>query len=190
MTVVISKTRADSNRFVEECFNIISDDNEKNIIYCGVAGNQFGKIGDYSGPLPDLPQLYYHHKLQTLDYDPQWNPTFTADITKPETLQSNLHNKFDIAVITQVIEHVKDLTKIPETLYLLLKMGGHAIVDCPWGPEAPDYHAEPPSFGDYWRISDEGLRLIFSNKVGFNAIKSVRTSANAGILIQKIPMEK
>jgi hypothetical protein len=181
-----SRTRHDSNEFVKKSFKIIDDGNQKNILYCGVAGNSYGQIGDYTGPIPDLPELYRGHKIETLDCSTVWSPTITGDITDITTIHEKYYNNFDLIVITQVIEHVKNPHSVTNTLYTLLKKQGYAIIDCPWGPECPDYHAEHPNFGDYWRISDEGLKLIFSDDVNFRTILSERTSANAGILIQKI----
>lgn len=187
--MAFSPTRIDSNIFVRECFTILSHKGAiifgKNILYCGVAGNPSGVIGDYSGPIPDLPECYAGHNLKTFDVDPCWNPSFVADITDIDTMPPEIHGEIDLIVVTQVIEHVKNINKIPETINILLKRGGHAIIDCPWGPRSPDYHGEPPSFGDYWRISDEGLRLIFGTVSGFNVIHSQRTPANSGILIEK-----
>ena len=180
-----SRTRIDSNTFVQRCFSIIDTNSPKNILYCGVAGNPVGKIGKYSGPIPDLENLYANHILETFDVDPVWGPSIVADITDINSFDKKYLQYFDIIVVTQVIEHVQNLHTIHITINRLLKIGGFAIIDCPWGPQSPDYHGEPPSFGDYWRISDDGLMLIFCRTPGFSLLHKERTSANAGILIQK-----
>lgn len=181
---MMSKTRRDSNQFVIECFEEIGNSHiKKNILYCGVAGNP--KLEGF-GPIPDNYALYENHNLITVDIDSFWGPNICADISDKNTFDKSFENFFDIIVLTQTIEHVRNIGGVKECLLHLLKTGGYAIVDCPWGPESPDYHAEPPSFGDYWRISDEGLILIFCGNLNeFSPILKQRTSANSALLLLK-----
>jgi hypothetical protein len=63
-----------------------------------------------------------------------------------------------------------------------MKSNGYLIIDCPFMYK---YHAEPPSFGDYWRITKDGFRHIFQDKK-FKILSIIDTNNNTSCLIQKI----
>ena len=72
--------------------------------------------------------------------------------------------------------------KLSEALKLLLNKDGYVIIDCPFGPNSPPYHAEPPSFGDYWRISKDGMKVLFEKD--FEIVGLIDTDANTSCLLK------
>jgi SAM-dependent methyltransferase len=135
-------------------------------LYVGIAGDPKG--GEYSS-------LFTNVKFVTFDKDERWKPDVIGDITRTEFLDST----FDLVVCVQVIEHVDNIFAIPEELNRITKPGGYVIIDCPWMFK---YHAEPPSFKDYWRISPDGFAYLFKQ---FKLIESSSNEYNTSCLFQK-----
>lgn len=177
---MLSKTRQDSNEAVKKFMGELPP-SVKTCLYVGVAGNPLTHKGK---PGPDMPELYQEMEITTLDFDQVWNPDIVADISDPESMENALPNqKFDLIVITQVIEHIANLYNLSDNMFMVLNQNGHVIIDTPWGPLGPDYHAEPPSFGDYWRISKDGMRVLFEDN--FHIRECIQTNANVACLLQK-----
>ena len=68
------------------------------------------------------------------------------------------HERFDVVICEQVIEHVVDPAKAAENLRGLCAPGGHVIVSTPFlirVHELPMY-----GMGDYWRFTPRGLRTL------------------------------
>lgn len=134
----------------QECQEAVEDfsfqlrDTSGTLAYIGIAGDPIG--GEYS-------PLFPNYKVTTIDADIKWAPDIIHDITKP------LPILYDLIVCVQVIEHVAKIHDLPYSFYNSLKQDGYLIIDCPWNYP---YHAEPPSFGDYWRISKDGFRHLFT----------------------------
>ena len=141
-----SKTRSDCESAIEQFSGLIPQPAE--ILYVGTAGNPDGKF--------EQPHLFPNAKITTMDIDPKWKPDIVGDITNPPV---GTWNKFDLVIITQVIEHIPNLFEVPAGIAACLKVGGHAIVDCPfnyrWHPE--------PNFGDYWRLTPQGMEYLFKD---------------------------
>lgn len=196
-----SETRADSLSFITESFeNYLRNESSKRkkCLYVGVAGNK--KIN--GRPVPEMHELYEEagYDVYTADFDKAWGSDFIVDICDPELdLQYNPNGKFeinwdldiynlqfDLIVITQVLEHTKKPWAIINWLNLNVAKDGYFLIDCPWGKKSPDYHAEPPSFGDYWRISLDGLRELFTKQPTWrgnvNELLSFQSDALAAIL--------
>lgn len=196
-----SETRADSLSFIIESFeNYLKNESSKRkkCLYVGVAGNE--KIN--GRPVPEMHELYEGagYDVYTADFDKVWESDFIVDICDPELdLQYNPNGKFgkscdlditklqfDLIVITQVLEHTKKPWTVIKWLNLNVAKDGHFLIDCPWGKKSPDYHAEPPSFGDYWRISLDGLRELFTKRPTWrgnvNELLSFQSDALAAIL--------
>lgn len=66
----------------------------------------------------------------------------------------SIEEEFDIVVCEQVLEHVVDPWLALERLKNLARPGGYVIVSTPFLIRV---HAGP---GDYWRFTEDGLRLI------------------------------
>lgn len=117
-----------------------------NLLYVGIAGDPPG--GEYT-------PLFQDHNVKTFDIGERWNPDIVGDITKTSFLDAS----WDVIVCVQTIEHIPNIWDLPKEIERILKPGGYAIIDCPW---AYPYHGEP-EFGDYWRISKDGMKALFHN---------------------------
>jgi len=162
-----SKTRQSCEDSVIEFSKIINFNNANgNLLYVGIAGDPVG--GEYSNLFPNF-------KVSTFDADPIWKPDIVGDITKTHFSD----NSWDVIVCVQVIEHIPNIWDLPSEINRILKPGGYAIIDCPW---MYPYHAEPPSFGDYWRVSKDGFKTLFVN---FDIIEIIAGNNNTSCLIKK-----
>lgn len=150
--------------------------NSPKMLMVGCAGNPITHNGK---PGLDHPELFKRYELTTMDFDAKWNPDVVGDITYPP---HGSMDRFDLIHITQVIEHIPNLFDVADGLNMLLNTGGYVIVDSPWGPKGPDYHGEKPSFGDYWRISKDGMVALFEDQ--FEIIEIIDTDANTSCLMR------
>ena len=167
-----SATRKDCTKAVCGFANIILADQpeSKKLLYVGVAGDPVG--GEYT------PLFKPSFDTTTLDFDPKWKPDLVGDITKSEDFCER--GKYGVLVCVQVIEHVRNMWDLPLSLQRAVCKGGYVIIDCPW---MYPYHAEPPSFGDFWRISPDGMKALFGNH--FDLIQVVATKNNTSCLLRK-----
>ena len=142
--------------------------NSGDLLYVGIAGDPIG--GEYS-------PLFKNLKIKTFDIGKEWNPDIVGDITK-----TNFENEtWDVIVCVQTIEHIPNLWDLPNEVHRILKPNGYLIIDCPW-----DYpcHAVWPHFGDFWRITGDGMRALLGSK--FKIIESRFESNNTSALFQKV----
>ena len=163
-----SKTRQECENSVLEFSKIINSNlpENKKLLYVGIAGDPVG--GEYRG-------MFLSFDSKTFDFDIRWKPDIVGDITKTSFGNESL----GLVVCVQVLEHVKNIWEAPKEIKRILCRGGYAIVDTPW---MYPYHAEAPSFGDYWRISKDGMVELFKE---FNIIKINSTENLTSCLIQK-----
>lgn len=180
-----SKTRRDSEE-AERIFAEIINNRElynhrDQMLMVGTAGNPLTHKGK---PGLDHPERFRLFDLTTVDFDEKWNPDVVCDISSIDDITKKFPYQFDLIHMTQVIEHIPNIFAVPACLHLLLKEGGYAIVDSPWGPAGPDYHGELPSFGDFWRISKDGMEYLFCNL--FKIVAMHATDANTSVLLRKL----
>lgn len=176
-----SKCRQDCE-LAEAVFAEMLNEFQKDIIsprmlMVGTAGNKLTHLNNMPGL--DQPWLFSRYKLETLDFDSKWNPDIVGDITKPDKW---ILEPYDLIHITQVIEHIPNIFDLSKAFAYCLNPNGYVIVDNPWGPKGPDWHGEPPSFGDYWRISKDGMRVLFEKN--FEIIQIIDTDANTSCLMK------
>lgn len=76
-------------------------------------------------------------------------------------------NSFDTIIATMVFEHVKDPSTSASTLFQVLKPGGIML----WTVPTSWPHHVAPGFGDYWRYTEEGGRLLLQ-RAGFEIMDS------------------
>jgi SAM-dependent methyltransferase len=165
-----SATRIECDNAVKEFSDIINRNyisKQNNLLYVGIAGDPPG--GEYSS-------LFSNAKIITYDKDPKWNPQLVGDIVDTKFQD----NSWDTIVCVQVLEHIEKLFRLPEELHRIVKSKGHVIIDCPWNYP---YHAEPPSFKDFWRISKDGMETLFSP--WFKLIKIISGNHNTSCLLEK-----
>ena len=175
-----SKTRQDcetAEALFAGMLSVLQQDiKNKQMLVVGVAGNPLTHNGR---PGLDNPHWYTGYEITTLDFDKKWDPDIVGDVTKPSKW---IIEPFDLIHITQVIEHVPNIFDLSRAFTYCLNSNGYVIVDCPFGPNSPPYHAEPPSFGDYWRISKDGMRVLFEKN--FEIIQIIDTDANTSCLMK------
>lgn len=100
---------------------------------------------------------------KTLDFLPRLAPDIVADICDTKLPES----EWDLIILSQTLEHVKDPRKAVAECHRLLKPKGHLIVDIPFQYM---YHGLP-EYDDYWRMTDKGLSLLL-REVGFTVLFS------------------
>lgn len=145
---------------------------KREVLYIGLAGDPNTK-GEYSAFLPK------NYTVTSLDADEKWKPDIVYDATKFANSEL-FFEQFDLIIMTQVIEHIPNIFDLSESLSWALKPNGYLIVDCPWNYP---YHAEPPSFGDFWRITKDGFKYLFQNH--FNIIQIIEGKNNTSCLMKK-----
>lgn len=164
-----SEAREECTKAVEEFSKHIEKETSGGeLLYVGIAGDPKG--GQYSSLFPS-------YEIKTFDADPKWGPDIVGDISYTDFEDES----WDVIVCVQVLEHVPDIWDVPKEMSRILRPGGYAIVDCPW---MYPYHAEPPSFGDFWRLSKDGIRKLFEKQ--FDIISIYEGEQNTSCLIKNL----
>ena len=165
---MVSKCRQECTEAVTQFSKIINSETDGgSLLYVGIAGDPPG--GEYT-------PLFPKYTTKTFDADPVWKPDIVGDITN-----SNFEDEsWDAIICVQVLEHVPNIWDAPREMARILKTGGYAIVDSPW---MYPYHAEPPSFGDFWRLSKDGIRKLFEEL--FDVVEVYEGEQNTSCLIKK-----
>jgi SAM-dependent methyltransferase len=168
MNEMKSETRQDCELAVTKFAEYLSNKNTKGeLLYVGLAGDPIG--GEYS-------PLFKNYNIKTLDICEKWNPDIVADITRT----SFGDEIWDLIVCVQTIEHIPNIWDFPNEIHRILKPEGYLIVDCPFNYP---YHGEP-EFGDYWRISKDGMNVLFGSK--FQLCGLMDSKSNTSCLYKKI----
>jgi hypothetical protein len=81
------------------------------------------------------------------------NVDVVADLGEP--LPADLVGRFGIVWAGALLEHVPNPFKVAANLQAMLRPGGHVFYCGPW---VQAFHSYP---NDYWRISIEGLKVLF-----------------------------
>lgn len=71
------------------------------------------------------------------------------------------HDRYDVVICEQVLEHVRDPWRAAATLSALCLPGGHVVVSTPFLIRVH----ELPAYGmpDFWRFTPSGLRLVLES---------------------------
>lgn len=93
-------------------------------------------------------------EYKILDPVPTYNPDIVGDIHALPFAD----NSQDAIVCVSVLEHVENPIKASEELYRVLKPGGKLLLYVPF---LFYYHAEKGYYKDYWRFTEDTLRLLF-----------------------------
>lgn len=141
---------------------------ENKLLYVGVAGDPTPK-GEYS-------YLFPNYDTISMDIDKKWKPDIIGDITNNDLPSES----FGAIVIVQVLEHIENIWELSKSMNRLLCSGGHVIIDCPL---MYPYHAEWPYFGDFWRITKDGMIVLFKNE--FDLISEISSNFNTSCLFRK-----
>ncbi len=138
------------------------------LLYVGTAGDPDG--GEYTALFPGFVR-------STADADPRWSPDIVCDITKTNFRDAH----WDVIVCSNVIEHIPNINMLSNEMARIIRPGGHLLIDCPWNYP---YHAEPPSFGDYWRISLDGFNQLFGEN--FSPILAEQNQQSTHLLYKRV----
>ena len=113
-------------------------------------GNRYNKNNEWM--LSYLENVDY----KILDPVPDYGPDIVGDIHALPFADDSQ----DAIVCMSVLEHVEDPITATKELYRVLKPGGLCFVYVPF---LYYYHAEKGYYADYWRFTDDILRLLFKN---------------------------
>jgi SAM-dependent methyltransferase len=147
---------------------------------CGAAYDRPGALlldvapQDYSGAAPFFPRA----RVETLDINPQAGCTYVADLCQNNeaTVPSG---RFEIIVCTEVLEHTMNPFSAVDEIRRMLKTGGLALITVPFNFRI---HGPLP---DCWRISEHGLKSLFSVARGFD-IESLEALEDEGRFLMPI----
>lgn len=101
-----------------------------------------------------LRPLVEKKKYLILDPVPDYHPDIVGDI---HALPMEADSQEAILCIA-VLEHVHNPIVAVEEMYRVLKPGGYLFVYVPF---LYPYHASPGYYGDYWRFTEDAMRLLF-----------------------------
>ena len=91
-------------------------------------------------------------------------------------------NYWDLVILSQTIEHIFDYEKAIKEIWRILRVGGSAIIDCPF--QYP-YHPDE-TFDDYWRISPTAFARIFAKTKGWEVEIKLKDDILTTSLCKKI----
>lgn len=95
-------------------------------------------------------------KIDTLDIDPSAKATYTADLTQDNS-DVIPNSKYDMIILTEVLEHTLNPFDAVKELYRILKPGGRVIMTTPFNFRI---HGPLP---DCWRFSEHGLKALLKD---------------------------
>lgn len=99
--------------------------------------------------------------LETVDYkvlDPV--PDYAPDIVGDIHALPFVDNSIDAIICIAVLEHVEDPIKASHEILRTLKPGGYAFFYVPF---LYYYHAERGYYKDYWRFTEDSIRMLFKD---------------------------
>ena len=106
------------------------------------------------GPIQGIIELSLNtKKVTTIDIDPARKPDIVMDVTN---LEFN-DNSFDLVIMMEVLEHVKEPKKALSEIYRVLSDNGKLIMSTPF---ILGIHDEPY---DYYRFTKYGLEYLLSD---------------------------
>lgn len=116
-------------------------------------------VGGYGRVSTFISREYQGNKITEMDINGLFKPHIVADLSSPE-LEEFIPTKFDVIILIEVLEHVRDFESAAINLNKLLRPTGIVIGSTPWS--APIHDAPH----DYFRYTHFELVRLFS-KSGF-----------------------
>ena len=105
------------------------------------------------GPVQGIIESSLYNKVTSIDVDPVRKPDIVMDVTN---LEFN-DNSFDLVIMMEVLEHVKEPKKALSEIYRVLSHNGKLIMSTPF---ILGIHDEPY---DYYRFTKYGLEYLLSD---------------------------
>lgn len=102
------------------------------------------------GPIQGLIDSKLNVKITNIDIDSNRNPDFVMDVTK---LKFD-NNSYDIVIMMEVLEHVKEPQKAISEIYRVLRNNGQLVLSTPF---ILGLHDEPY---DFYRFTKYGLEYL------------------------------
>jgi hypothetical protein len=127
---------------------------------------------DHEGAAPHFPLS----KIETLDINPKSGATYVADLCSDNSAVIP-DGRFDVVVCTEVLEHTLNPFDAANEICRTLKRNGVALISVPFNFRI---HGPLP---DCWRISEHGLRSLFSAKRGFEIINLIALDDDSRFLM-------
>lgn len=123
--------------------------------------------------LPYLKNVDY----KIMDPVPDYNPDIVGDIHALPFADSSI----DAIICIAVLEHVENPMKAAAEILRSLKPGGYSFVYVPF---LYYYHAEQGYYKDYWRFTEDSVRMMFKD---FSQIEISPVRGAAGTWIRMSP---
>lgn len=114
---------------------------------------------------------------QTLDNDPNTHPDIVGDIHSMVAVDSS----FDALICKAVLQHVENPQQAVNELWRVVKTGGLVLAYVPF---VYPYHARAGVYQDYWRFTEDGIKLLFKN---FKQIEIQAVDGYAATMLNFIP---
>ena len=105
------------------------------------------------GPVQRIIESSLYNKVTSIDIDPARKPDIVMDVTNLEFNE----NSFDLVIMMEVLEHVKEPKKALSEIYRVLSHKGKLIMSTPF---ILGIHDEPY---DYYRFTKYGLEYLLSD---------------------------
>jgi SAM-dependent methyltransferase len=105
------------------------------------------------GPIQGIIESSFSEKITNIDIDSFRNPDFVMDVTKLEFE----NNSFDLVVMMEVLEHVKEPHIAISEIYRVLAHNGKLILSTPF---ILGIHDEPH---DFYRFTKYGLEYLLND---------------------------
>ncbi len=113
-------------------------------------GNRYDPLHDW------MRELLIDTEYKVLDPTSTYHPDIIGDI---HALPFE-DNSQDAIVCVSVLEHVENPIKACAELYRVLRPGGYLLVYVPF---LYYYHAERGYYKDYWRFTEDTIRMLFKD---------------------------
>ena len=127
------------------------------------------EIGPMSPEFTPIPEYYVNTKKYFNDKNIEYLSCDIYPDSKCDIICDvlDLNNKlkpesFGTIIALEVMEHTSKIWELPQLFYNLLKPHGKIFISVPY------YFYKHAPFPDYWRISDDGLKLLFADKFDIN----------------------
>ena len=117
---------------------------------------------------------------KVLDPVPDYNPDIIGDIHNLPLKDGSM----DAIICIAVLEHIENPFKAFEEMYRVLKKDGYCFIYVPF---IYRYHALPGYYGDFWRYTEDSIRLLSKN---FSSIEIQNVRGRFETLIKLTPFEK
>lgn len=127
-----------------------------------------------------MKELLQGVEYKILDPVPDYRPDIVGDIHALPFEDGSQ----DALICVSVLEHVENPTKACSELCRVLRPGGYLLAYVPF---LYYYHAEPGYYKDYWRFTEDTLRMLFKD---FSEMKVENVRGAVETLVHLLPYGK